>query len=187
MSKVKLETNKWSWHPSPLVGQVVLVTTVDTDGNENVAPKSWVSMFAFDPPILGLGCNLDHLTARNILGTHEFTVNIPRNTQAVKTWRIAEHPHPRTLKIFGFTPLPGVKVKPPRIAECSAHLECVFDSCKAWKSEVAIFGRIVSYTRDSDIGKSWEEWYRNLGLFLHLEEKIYGVVKAHSLSCPKID
>lgn len=182
MSKVELDTDKWNWHPSPLVGQVVLVTTVDSCGNVNIAPKSWVSMFAFNPPILGLGCNLDHVTARNIFETREFTVNIPRHTQAVKTWGIAEHPHPRTLKTFGFTPLPGVKVKPPRIAECTAHLECVFDSYKAWKSEVAIFGRIVSYTRDSDIGKTWEDWYRNLGLFLYLEEKIYGVVIARNLA-----
>jgi flavin reductase (DIM6/NTAB) family NADH-FMN oxidoreductase RutF len=187
MSKVELDTDKWSWHPSPLVGQVVLVTTVDSDGNENVAPKSWVSMFAFDPPILGVGCNLEHMTARNILETLEFTVNIPRHTQADKTWRIAEYPHPRRLKTFGFTPLPGVKVKPPRIAECSAHLECVFDSCKAWEREVAIFGRIVSYSRDSDVGKTWEDWYRNLGLFLHLEENIYGVVGVHSLAHVKMD
>ena len=181
MSKIELDTDKWSWHPSPLVGQVVLVTTVDEKGSENVAPKSWISMFAFDPPVLGLGCNLEHRTARNIFATGEFTVNIPRHTQAAKAWWISEHPHPRRLKTFGFTSLPGVKVRPPRIAECPAHLECVLDSCKAWGREVAIFGRIVSYTRDADVGEDWEDWYRHLGLFVHLEEKIYGVVGARSL------
>lgn len=180
--KIELNTDKWSWHPSPLVGQVVLVTTVDREGVENVAPKSWISMFAFEPPILGLGCNLEHRTARNILATGEFAVNIPHRTQAEIVWRAGELPHPRRLRDLDLTPLPGLRVRPSRIAECPAHFECVLDSCKAWGREVAIFGRIVSYTRDADLGETWEDWYRCLGLFVYLENKLYGAVEARSLA-----
>jgi len=62
--------------------------------------------------------------------------------------------------------------RPPRVC---------LDSCKVWGREVAIFGRIVSYTRDTDIGRTWEDLYRHVGLFVHLEEKIYRVVEARSL------
>ena len=65
--KVTLDLDKRAWHPSPLVGQVVLITTLNEDGTSNVAPKSWISMMAFEPPILALGCNREHWSARNIL------------------------------------------------------------------------------------------------------------------------
>ena len=182
VEKVELDTNKWSWHPSPLAHQVVLVTTVDREGVENVAPKSLVSMFAFDPPILGVGCNLGHRTAKNILATGEFTVNVPHHALALTVWRASELPHPRRVIDLGLTSLPGLKVKSPRIEECGAHFECTLDSHKAWGDEVDLLGRIVSFTRDADLGENWEEWYSRLGLFVYLEERLYGVVEARSLS-----
>jgi len=178
---ISLDTNKWGWHPSPLVHQIVLVSTVSGDGEENVSPKSLVSMFSFQPPILAVGWNTDHQTARNILATQEFTVNIPHHGMAPVVWEAAEAPRPRSVESVGLTPLPGLRVRPPRIAECPAHLECVLDSVKAWGREVALFGEIVSYTRDEDIGDSWEEWYENLGPMVYLEDRLYGVVKARSL------
>ncbi len=176
--KIELDTNKWRWHPSPLAHQVVLVTTVDEEGVENVAPKSLVSIFSFDPPIIGLGCNTGHKTVRNVMATGEFTVNVPHSGLAQTVWRSADLPPPRRVEDLGLTPIPGVKVRPPRIEECPAHLECVLDSMKSWGSEVALFGRIVSYTRDSDLGEGWEEWYRLIGLFVYLEEGLYGAVEA---------
>jgi len=51
-----LSLDKHSWSPSPLLGQVVLVTSVDAHGVIDVAPKSWASMAAFAGPIVGFGC-----------------------------------------------------------------------------------------------------------------------------------
>jgi hypothetical protein len=48
--KVSLAPDKRGWHPSPIMGQIVLVTTLNADGVSNVAPKSWISMVAFEPP-----------------------------------------------------------------------------------------------------------------------------------------
>jgi len=181
VDKVELDLNKWSWHPSPLAHQVVLVTTIDEEGVENVAPKSLMSMFSFDPPILGIGCNLGHRTAKNVLATGEFTVNVPHHDLAPAVWRASDMPHPRRIGDIGLTSIPGLKVGPPRIEECKAHFECRLDSVKAWGREVALFGEIVSFTRDADLGETWEDWYGRLGLFVHLEERLYGVVKARSL------
>lgn len=158
-----------------------MVTTVNEEGVENVAPKSLISMFAFNPPIIGIGCNLEHRTARNILDTGEFTVNIPSHTLAQTIWRASDMPHPREIKHLGLTSLPSLKVKPPRIEECKAHFECTLDSIKTWGKEVAIFGQIVCFTRDKDLGETWEDWYRGLGLFVYLEGGLYGVVVARSL------
>ena len=74
---VGLPLDKHAWSPSPLLGQVVLVTTVDESGTVDVAPKSWVSMVSFAGPTLGFGCNVEHRTYRNLVATGEFVVNVP--------------------------------------------------------------------------------------------------------------
>jgi flavin reductase (DIM6/NTAB) family NADH-FMN oxidoreductase RutF len=160
---------------------VVLVTTIDEEGVENVAPKSLISMFSFDPPILGIGCNLEHRTAKNILTTGEFTVNVPHHDLAPTVWRASEMPHPRRIGDIGLTSIPSLKVRAPRIEECNAHFECKLDSFKAWGREVALFGEIISFTRDADLGATWEDWYSRLGLIVYLEEGLYGVIEARSL------
>jgi flavin reductase (DIM6/NTAB) family NADH-FMN oxidoreductase RutF len=112
-----MEVDKRKWQVSPLPGQVVLVSTLNADGAPNVAPRSWVSMVSFDPPILGFGCNLKHRTARNILETKEFVLNIPDEGLARKVWETGESPHDSATLIrkLGFTVIPSLKVSAPRI------------------------------------------------------------------------
>jgi hypothetical protein len=38
--KVAFDPDKHTWRPSPLIGQIVLVTTLNADGASNIAPKS---------------------------------------------------------------------------------------------------------------------------------------------------
>jgi flavin reductase (DIM6/NTAB) family NADH-FMN oxidoreductase RutF len=57
-----LPTDKWQWHPSPVHGQIVYVTTRDADSGIDLAPKSWVSMAAFHGPVIGFGCSEQHRT-----------------------------------------------------------------------------------------------------------------------------
>lgn len=74
--KMDFDLNKRRWHPSPLLGQITLVTNLNPDGVSNVAPKSRISMMALKPPILALGCNLKHQTAQNILANRLETAYI---------------------------------------------------------------------------------------------------------------
>jgi len=101
---------------------------------------------------------------------------------AETVWRASELPHPRKVRDLGLTPLPELKVRPPRIAECPAHLECVLDSCKSWGREVVIFDRLVFYVQDADVREgTWKDRYRRLGLFVCLEERLSGIVEAQNL------
>ncbi len=146
--KVSFALDKRYWHPSPMIGQIVLVTTLNADGVSNVSPKSWISMMAFSLPTLVFGCNLQHWTAQNILRSGEFVVNIPGADLAAAAWRSHALPHPRPVEAAGLTPIPAERVKPPRIAECKAHLECVHDRNVLWGDEIALFGRIVAASLD---------------------------------------
>lgn len=174
--KVPFSADKIVWHPSPLLGQVTLVTTCNADGSSNVAPKSLVSMMVFHPPVLALGCNLTHATAQNIRRGGDFVVNIPGAELAGKVWASHELPHPRPVEAAGLTAIPADQVKSPRIAECKAHLECVCERELVYGEEVIFLGRIVAASIDREALEAPDP-YAYLRLFAFLEEKTYGVVE----------
>lgn len=174
--KTALDPDKSTWHPSPLPGLVVLVTTLNEDGASNVAPKSWVSMMAFDPPIFALGCSVKHLTGRNILRSKEFVVNVPGAELAEIAWKTHELPHPRPVEAAGLTSIPSQKVKPPRVEECRAHVECVLDRKFAYGEELILLGRIVAVSVD-DEALCVEDPYAYMRMFFFLENGTYGLIE----------
>ena len=142
---IPLPFDKHAWHPSPLPGQVVLVTTVDAHGNVDIAPKSWVSMAAFRGPIIGFGCNRDHDTYRNIGAVGEFVINVPDASLAELIWAMPATHGRRRLDDARLTTLDSEMVAPPSIAECSAHLECRLHSITEFDDgEVFMFGTIIA-------------------------------------------
>ena len=180
--KVRFSPDKRTWRPSPLLGQIVLVTSVNEDGSSNVAPKSWVSMMAMEPPLLALGCNRNHWTARNILRTGEFVVNVPGAELANAAWRSHALPHPRTVEDAGLTPVPAIEVTPPLIEECKAHLECVLVDDIAFGEEVVILARIVGVSVDRAAADARDP-YAYLRLPVFLENGTFGVIEeAHRVA-----
>jgi len=163
------------WRPPPLVGQVVLVTTCNEDGTTNIAPKCWASMVASSPPHLAFNCNREHWTARNILRSREFVVNIPGVELAEKVWRVGRLPHPRLVEDAGFTPLPANRVKPPRISECRAHLECTLVEHKDFGQEVWLLGRVLAATADAKVARATDP-FAVIRSFVYLEPGTFGII-----------
>ena len=110
---------------------IAWVTTLSPDGVVNAAPFSFFNVLGANPPILGF-CPGDRAdgtpkdTARNIRLTHEFVVNLVdekvaeamNRTAASLPYGVSE------LQGTGLTTAPSSVVKPPRIAESPASLEC---------------------------------------------------------------
>jgi flavin reductase (DIM6/NTAB) family NADH-FMN oxidoreductase RutF len=174
--KVPFPVDKPLWHPTPLVGQVTLVTTLNEDGSSNVAPKSLVSMMIFRPPVLALGCNLTHWTSRNLRRSHECVVNLPGVELAGSVWASQDLPHPRTIESAGLTPIASLQVKPPSIAECRGHLECVYEREVVYGEEIVVLARVVAATIDLDVLDAPDP-YEAMRLFAFLEERLYGVIE----------
>ncbi len=165
----------------PLFGQVVLITSVSREGIHNVAPKNWISIFSSNPPIVGFGCNINDLTAKNILSTGEFAVNIPGEDMAPTIWKLAESAQPDHEKIrsAGLNPVKSTKISTPRIAECKAHLECSLDWTKKYQKEIVIFGKVLLAAIDKDaVEKEPDERYKYFKLLAYLDEKIYGAIRS---------
>ena len=188
--KISLGVNKAKWQASPLPGHIVLVSTINKNMVPNVAPKSWISMVALKPAIVGFGCNLKHQTAKNVLQAKEFVINVPSEDLAEEVWKTGESEHngATKLKKLGFSLIPSITVAPPGVKECKAHLECVYDSDKRYGDEIWIFGEIVFACIDEKALKgSNRERYKYLSPVFYLEEKTYGTLgDVHTVKKSKV-
>jgi len=179
VEKVCLGVDKARWRTSPLPGHIVLVSTVDKNKVPNVVPKSWISMVALKPAIVGFGCNLEHQTARNVLSTKEFVINVPSEDLAENIWRTGDSEHEGAAKLekLGWTLVSSVTVAPPSVKECKAHLECVYDSDKRYGDEIWIFGEIVFACIDERaLQGSQKQRYKYLSPVFYLEKRTFGTL-----------
>jgi flavin reductase (DIM6/NTAB) family NADH-FMN oxidoreductase RutF len=110
---------------------IAWVTTVDLEGVVNAAPFSFFNLLGASPPIVGI-CPGDRAdgtpkdTARNVRLTHDFVVNLVDESVAEAMNRTAASLLPGVSELHGsgLTTFPSSVVRPPRIAEAPASLEC---------------------------------------------------------------
>jgi flavin reductase (DIM6/NTAB) family NADH-FMN oxidoreductase RutF len=110
---------------------IAWVTSLNPDGKLNAAPFSFFNALGANPPIIGF-CPGDRDdgepkdTARNIRATHEFVVNLVDEAVAeAMNQTSASLPYGQNeLETAGLATAPSSSVKPPRIAEAPASLEC---------------------------------------------------------------
>jgi len=137
---------------------IALITSLDEDGRLNAAPFSAYNYLCTDPPIIGVGVTnkpgqpfVPKDTARNIRRTGEFVVNVVTDDIAEKMNICAiDFPHDMSeVDLAGFTTAPSRVVKPPRLAEAHAALECrEYTTLEIGHSRI-ILGRVVSvYVED---------------------------------------
>jgi flavin reductase (DIM6/NTAB) family NADH-FMN oxidoreductase RutF len=135
---------------------IALITTVSASGVVNAAPFSMFNMVGEDPPIVMVSINRLHDgrlkdTASNILENGEFVVHLADEAIASKMHACAE-PYPpevSELEMVGFTAVPSLTVKPPRIAEAPVAFECVRHELLETPSRYVFIGRVLSlHVRD---------------------------------------
>lgn len=111
---------------------IAFASTVDKEGNVNLAPFSFFNVFGANPPILvyspsrsGRDNSTKH-TLDNVLEVPECTVNIV-NYDMVQQMSLASTAYPKGVNEFtksGLTEKPSETVKPPRVAEAPVQFEC---------------------------------------------------------------
>ena len=137
---------------------IALITSMSEDGRLNAAPFSAYNYLCTDPPIVGVGVTnrpgeafAPKDTARNIRRTGEFVVNVVTEDIAEKMNICATDfpPEMSEVDLAGFTTAPSQKVKPPRLAEAHAALECrEYTTMEIGRSRM-ILGRVVAiYVED---------------------------------------
>jgi flavin reductase (DIM6/NTAB) family NADH-FMN oxidoreductase RutF len=111
---------------------IAFASTIDKDGNPNLAPFSFFNVFSAHPPILifsparsGRTGKTKH-TYDNIKEVPEVVINMV-NYDMVQQTSLASTEYPKGVNEFvkaGFTPIASEMVKPFRVKESPAQLEC---------------------------------------------------------------
>ncbi len=111
---------------------IAFVSTMDEDGNPNLAPYSFFNAFSSNPPILVFSSNrrvVDNTTKDtlyNIQKTGEAVVNVV-NYSIVRQMAVTSIQFDSGVSEFakaGLTPLPSDLVKPFRVKESPVNMEC---------------------------------------------------------------
>lgn len=111
---------------------IAFVSTIDKEGNTNLAPYSFFNAFSSNPPILVFSSNRrvsDNTTKdtlSNVLETKEVVINAV-NYKIVHQMAVASVEFPKGVDEFkksGLTPIPSDFVKPFRVKESPIQIEC---------------------------------------------------------------
>ena len=112
---------------------IAFVSTLDAEGNPNLAPYSFFNAFGSNPPILifsparRVRDNTIKHTLENVQQLKEAVVNVV-SYDMVQQMSLASTEYPRNINEFnkaGFTPIPSTIVKPFRVKESPVQFECV--------------------------------------------------------------
>jgi flavin reductase (DIM6/NTAB) family NADH-FMN oxidoreductase RutF len=111
---------------------IAFASTVNKEGQANLAPYSFFNCFSSNPPILVFSSNRrvrDNSTKdtlSNIEATREVVINVV-SYNFVRQMALASIEYPSNISEFekaGFTPIASETVKPFRVAESPAQYEC---------------------------------------------------------------
>jgi flavin reductase (DIM6/NTAB) family NADH-FMN oxidoreductase RutF len=106
-------------------GPVVLLTTA-RKGRANVMAMSWHTMVEFEPPLVACVVSSADYSFEALRATKECVIAVPAVELAEKVVQVGNSSGRDIDKfeVFGLTPTPAERVKPPLVAECFANLEC---------------------------------------------------------------
>jgi flavin reductase (DIM6/NTAB) family NADH-FMN oxidoreductase RutF len=111
---------------------IAFASTIDKKGNINLSPFSFFNCFGANPPLLIFSParrardNTTKHTYENVLEVPEVVINIV-NYSMVQQASLASTEYPKGVNEFikaGFTQMPSVIVKPPRVGESPIAMEC---------------------------------------------------------------
>jgi len=135
------------------------ISSLDKDGNANLAPYSFFNGVGNNPHIVMFSSDGYKDSIKNVEETGEFVCSLA-------TWDLRDAmnmtstpaPHGQSeFDIAGLTPVASTMVKPPRVGESPAALECVYlqtvhmhDKDGKPASYRAVFGQVVGIHIDDD-------------------------------------
>jgi flavin reductase (DIM6/NTAB) family NADH-FMN oxidoreductase RutF len=137
---------------------IALVTSLSSEGVLNAAPFSFFNVFSHQPALVVLGVERRARrqpkdTARNAVETRELVVNLVDEAlaEAMNVCAVDFPPEESEIDAAGLSLVPSLKVKPPRIAEAPAALECrLFVTLDPGHGRQLILGEVLAiHTREA--------------------------------------
>jgi flavin reductase (DIM6/NTAB) family NADH-FMN oxidoreductase RutF len=102
------------------------ISTINAAGRVNLAPYSFFNAFCESPPIVGFSSSGRKDSQRNVEATGEFVANLAtrQQSEAVNLSSATVPPDVDEMQLAGLRAAPCRIVRPPRVADAPAALEC---------------------------------------------------------------
>lgn len=173
-----MELGLKKWYRILAPRPVVLVSTVNKKGVSNAAPFSFVSPVSGDPPLIAFASSPEHETARNILETGDFVVNLPSKEIIEELWTCADSiPDDESeIDAAGLTAEDSAKVKSPGIKECFGRFECRLDSHYTAGDHTLILGLVLRAVVKDDLMKGERYLAEKSDFLMHIGGPEFGLL-----------
>jgi flavin reductase (DIM6/NTAB) family NADH-FMN oxidoreductase RutF len=111
---------------------IALASTIDKDGSVNLSPFSFFNLFSYNPAVVIFSAarrgrdNTHKHTLENIHEIPEVVINIC-DYEMVQQVSLSSGEYAKDTDEFikaGFTKLPSIQIKPPRVKEAKVQMEC---------------------------------------------------------------
>jgi len=132
------------------------ISTISEGGVRNVAPYSYFNLMGSDPPYVAFGSTGIKDSLRNLRAVPEFVANIV-TMHLLERMNFTSGDFPHEEDEFDWaclTPAPSAKVRPFRVAEAKAHLECEVAQIVTDRNTNIVLGRIVHAHVDPSVWKN---------------------------------
>jgi flavin reductase (DIM6/NTAB) family NADH-FMN oxidoreductase RutF len=132
------------------------ISTVSRSGVRNVAPYSYFNLMGSDPAYVAFGSTGVKDSLTNLREVPEFVANIV-TMHLLERMNFTSGDFPRDEDEFGWaglTPVPAAKVRPFRVAEAKAHLECEVAQIVTDRNTNIVLGRIVHAHVDPSVWRN---------------------------------
>ena len=127
---------------------IAWVSSLSSDGVVNLAPHSFYTVACARPPIIQFTSVGAKDTLRNVLDTGEFVVSLAHGPliDAVNNTSAAFDADQSEPAQLGITMEPSEAVKPPRVAQSPASIECTLHSTLRLGDSTVVLGSVVMIT-----------------------------------------
>lgn len=132
------------------------ISTVSAGGVRNLAPYSYFNLMGSDPFYVAFGSSGVKDSLTNLREVPQFVANIV-TMHLLERMNFTSGDFPREEDEFGWaglTPAPAAKVRPFRVAEAKAHLECELVQVVSDRNTNIVVGRIVHAHVDPSVWKN---------------------------------
>ena len=132
---------------------IAWVSTIDVNGNRNLAPHSYFNAVSCEPPIVEFTSTHSSPhdpsghkdTLRNVRATGEFVINVVSEEllDAMNTTAIDSPPGVDEFRLAGLHAEASARVRPPRVARAKVALECRLHMLMPIGDATMIFGDVL--------------------------------------------
>jgi flavin reductase (DIM6/NTAB) family NADH-FMN oxidoreductase RutF len=132
---------------------IAWVSTLDADGRGNLAPHSFFTVASGRPPVVLFSSLGRKDTVRNIEETGEFVISFASESlheQINASSAPFEHGDDEAEQL-GITTEPSATVRPPRVAQSPASIECTLERIVEVGHAFVVFGAVTAITVLDDV------------------------------------